>query len=183
MVALILTAELLFRSVRELSRERAEDLLAPVRLMLREADAETPERAAALLAQVAHESCGLTVCVEQETGQAYEGRHDLGNIRHGDGPRYRGRGWIQLTGRANYRAAGLALGLPLEAVPELAAQVEVAARVAAWYWRTHDCNAAADRGDLEAVTRAINGGLNGLAERRARWAHARTALGLSEVAG
>lgn len=174
--ALVLTAELLYRSIHELSRERAAELLAPVRLMLHEADAETPERTAMMLAQVAHESCGLTVCVEQDSGAAYEGRVDLGNLRHGDGVRYKGRGWIQLTGRANYHDAGLALGLPLEDLPDLAAQVEVAARVAAWYWRTHHLNEPTDRGDIEGATRKINGGLNGIDDRRRRWAHARAAL-------
>lgn len=168
----------LYRSIRELSEADAAALIAPVRLMLAEAGASTTLRIAHLLAQVAHESAGLKVLHEEASGQAYEGRRDLGNTQPGDGPRYKGRGWIQLTGRGNYVKAGAALGLPLEADPEMAARVEVAARVAAWYWRTHGCNELADRDDLEGVTRRINGGLNGLAERRGRLEHAKKALGL-----
>lgn len=101
----------------------------------------------------------------------------LGNRRDtDDGYRYRGRGLIQLTGRENYRAAGIALGLPLEADPGLAAEPAIAARIAAWYWRTRNCNGFADAADVHGATRAINGGLNGLADRLQRYGIARDAL-------
>jgi len=175
-----LTEEQLYRAVYELSREDARALLPHVQRMLAEASITTAQRAAALLAQVAHESAGLKAMVEEASGQAYEGRHDLGNTQPGDGPRYKGRGWIQLTGRANYARAGAALGLPLEADPALAAGPEVAARVAAWYWTTRGLNALADIGTEEAfrqMTRRINGGENGIDDRLRRWAKAKAALG------
>lgn len=133
---------------------------------MREAGITTRRRAAYFLAQVLHESAGLRYFEEIASGSDYEGRRDLGNTQPGDGRRFKGRGPIQLTGRTNYRAAGAALGLPLERNPTLAAQHDVGWRIAAWYWRTRGLNALADRGDFLAVTRRINGGTNGLADRR-----------------
>ena len=91
----------------------------------------------------------------------YEGRRDLGNTQPGDGARYHGRGFIQLTGRANYRAYGQKLTLPLEQHPELALEPDVASRILARYMRDHGIPAMAARGDWHAVRRAVNGGLNG----------------------
>jgi putative chitinase len=105
----------------------------------------------------------------------YGGR--MGNVGPGDGWRFRGRGWAQLTGRANYAKAGLALGLDLVDDPDQAATPEISGRVCAWYWTAHDLNAAADRDDLEAVTRGVNGGLNGLGDRRAALERARAIWG------
>lgn len=147
----------------------------------------TPDRCAAFLAQVSHESCGL-VFLEELGGpsawSAYEGRSDLGNVRAGDGIKYHGRGPIQLTGRANYAEAGQALGLPLEAQPELVAEIEVGARVAARFWSTRGLNALADQptqANFEAITRRINGGLRGLPDRLRRWQAVRAAMGLVPV--
>lgn len=105
---------------------------------------------------------------------AYGGR--MGNTEAGDGWRYIGRGLIQLTGRANYHAAGLALGLPLEADPERAALPDEAALTAAWYWHQHGCNALADNRMIVAITRAVNGGTNGLEERQRLFAAASAEL-------
>jgi predicted chitinase len=91
----------------------------------------------------------------------YEGRRDLGNTHPGDGVRYHGRGFIQLTGRANYRGYGQKLGVPLEQKPDLALDPSVAARVLAAYMRDHGIGALAARGDWQGVRRAVNGGLNG----------------------
>jgi predicted chitinase len=91
----------------------------------------------------------------------YEGRKDLGNTRPGDGVRYHGRGFIQLTGRANYRGYGKKLGVPLEQKPALALDPSVAARVLAAYMRDHGIGSLAARGDWQGVRRAVNGGLNG----------------------
>src|SRR5262249_17024830 len=93
----------------------------------------------------------------------YEGRKDLGNVRRGDGPRYHGRGYIQLTGRANYRTYGRKLGVPLEAQPDLALQPDVAAGVLAAYVADHGIADLAAAGDWKGVRRAVNGGLNGWA--------------------
>lgn len=124
------------------------------------------QRAEMFLAQVLHESAGLHFFEEIASGEAYEGRRDLGNIHPGDGKRYKGRGPIQLTGRANYRWAGAQLRLPLEAQPELAAQHAIGWRIAALYWQSHGLNALADRGDFLSITKRINGGINGLASRQ-----------------
>lgn len=141
---------------------------------------DTPTRQAAFLAQIGHESGGLHWSVEiwgpTEAQRRYEGRRDLGNVQIGDGFRFRGRGLIQTTGRANYTATGKALGVDLIAKPELLALPELAARSAAWYWKSRDLNALADAGDFERITRKINGGLNGQAERIALWESARGVL-------
>jgi len=102
----------------------------------------------------------------------------LGNSQAGDGWKYRGRGLIQLTGRENYRKAGEALGLPLEGDPDLATSPHVAAQIAVWYWETRNINRFADRDDVLAVTRSVNGGTNGIDDRRARTERAKKALGL-----
>lgn len=105
---------------------------------------------------------------------AYGGR--MGNTEPGDGWAYRGRGLIQLTGRANYRAAGLDLDLPLEAEPDRAALPNEAALTAAWYWHQHGCNAMADNRLIVAITQAVNGGTNGLADRQRLYALASAEL-------
>lgn len=147
----------------------------------------TPIRLAAFLAQIAHESGSLRYVAEIASGQAYEGRADLGNAEAGDGPRYKGRGLLQVTGRANYRA--LAKALPdapdFVAVPEALEQPKWAAMSAAHWWHAHNCNALADAGEFEKLSRLINRGnahstkpANGEDDRRARWAKAKSALGL-----
>ena len=88
----------------------------------------------------------LNLLEEPDSGEQYEGREDLGNEQPGDGPRYKGRGPLLLTGRANYRAAGKALGVDLENNPERAADPDVGFRVAGWLWSSRDLNAVADEG-------------------------------------
>lgn len=129
---------------------------------------DTGLRIAHFLAQTAHESDGFSTLEEYADGSAYEGREDLGNTRPGDGVRYKGRGLIQLTGRANYRRIGGLLGLDLEADPEAAASPAIAVETACAYWRERGLNIHADRDDPVAVSFAVNGGLNGLKDRQ-RW--------------
>jgi putative chitinase len=137
-------------------------------------------RLAHFVAQACHETFGFRYLREiwgpTAAQRAYEGRVDLGNLRVGDGHLYRGRGIFQLTGRANYACIGKALNLPLEVDPELAADPEIGAHIACHYWQTHQINVPADANDIERVTRAINGGLNGLADRQACFARAREVL-------
>ena len=128
--------------------------------------AATPMRSAHFIAQIAHESAGFMALLEYASGAAYEGRSDLGNTQPGDGKRYKGRGVIQLTGRANYRRVGRYLGIDLEKQPDLAAVPWVAYQTAAFYWLDRNINAHADRDDIVAVTKAINGGTNGLKHRK-----------------
>lgn len=142
----------------------------------------TPRRQAAFIAQSAHETGGF-VHVREIWGptpaqQRYEGRADLGNTQPGDGGRYRGRGPFQITGRANYAACGIALGVDLVAFPQLLESAELGSRAAAWYWHARGLNELADVDDFEGITRRINGGLNGYADRMQRWERARKALGV-----
>jgi putative chitinase len=141
----------------------------------------TPSRTCHFLAQIAHESDGFRTTQEYASGAAYEGRRDLGNTRAGDGKRYKGRGLIQLTGRANYRAYGARLGLDLEADPARAAEPELSLRIACEYWQAKGLNALADRDDIVTITRKINGGANGLAGRKAWLAKARKLWGTLPV--
>lgn len=155
-------------------------------------DINSPAQQAAFLAQIAHES-GRLVYVRELWGptpaqQRYEGRIDLGNTQPGDGFRYRGRGLIQITGRANYRAVRdglrrlLQLDVPdFEAAPELLEMPRWAALSAAWFWSAKGCGPLADAGEFERLTRRINGGTNGLADRVALWGGAKAALGTTEA--
>lgn len=102
---------------------------------------------------------------EKIANRVYGNRLGNGPEASGDGWRFRGRGPIQITGRENYRRAGQAIGVVLEAAPELAATPTVGARIAAWYWQSRGCNELADRGEYVAITKAINGGLVGLRDR------------------
>lgn len=137
----------------------------------------TPRRMAAFLAQVAHESGGFVHRTEIASGARYEGRRDLGNTRAGDGRRFKGRGYIQLTGRANYTRAGRALNRPFVQTPTAVAQFENAATVSGWFWDMRRLNALADRGDFTQITRRINGGQNGRRSREQFHTRARRALG------
>ena len=155
-----------------LPMSKARAYLPLLNRAMAEAGINTRQRKAMFLAQLAHESVQLRYFEEIASGAAYEGRSDLGNVRPGDGVRYKGRGPIQLTGRANYRAAGRALGLPLEQRPTLAARPSVGFRTAAWYWKSRGLNAWADAGNFNEVTRRINGGYNGLSDRLAYYRRA-----------
>jgi putative chitinase len=160
----------------------------------------TSKRAAAFLAQAAHESIGFTRLQEnlsystperlmevfkgRFTGLAdaaqylrqpeklanrvYANRLGNGDTSSGDGWRFRGRGLFQLTGRANYMAAGDGLGTDYKANPDLVAEPPDAAFTAAWYWAVGNLNAMADVGQIDVITRRINGpAMLGAAERRA----------------
>ena len=141
------------------------------------ADITNSARAAMWCAQIGHESAGLRYMEEIHDGSNYEWRQDLGNVYAGDGRRYKGRGPIQLTGRNNYRAftrwanAQGHFTLDFEANPGLVSEPRWGFLAATFYWvaARPQINAFSDNNNLEAVTRAINGGLNGLADRRQRW--------------
>ncbi|WP_240317546.1 glycoside hydrolase family 19 protein [Janthinobacterium lividum] len=163
-------------AIMPLARTRAVAFLAPLNAAMVEFGITTPARQASFLSQVGHESGSLRYVRELASGEAYEGRVDLGNTKRGDGVRFRGRGLLQVTGRANYAACGKALGLDLLAQPELLEQTVNACRSAGWFWQTRGLNALADAGDQERVTRRINGGVNGLAERLALYQAARKVL-------
>ena len=133
---------------------------------MREFEIATYLRAAAFLAQLAHESAELRYFEEIASGKAYEGRKDLGNTQPGDGVKYKGHGPIQITGRANHAACGKALGLDLINNPTLITQPPNAFRSAGWFWDSRGLNALADQRLFKAITKKINGGFNGLADRQ-----------------
>ncbi len=166
----------LHRIMPSLPMSKARAYLPLLNRAMAEAKINTRQRKAMFLAQLAHESVQLRYFEEIASGAAYEGRRDLGNVHPGDGVRYKGRGPIQLTGRSNYRAAGRALHLPLEAKPKMAAQPAVGFRTAAWFWTSRGLNRLADQGNFREVTRRINGGFNGLSSRLAYYRRALAAL-------
>ena len=133
-------------------------------------------RIAHFLGQTCEELAGYRTTEEFASGKEYEGRQDLGNTQRGDGPRYKGRGLLQLTGRANYADYGKALAVDLVNNPTLAAQPALSLKIACEYWKRHDINADCDRDDAQAVTRKVNGGLNGLSDRIAFTQKAKTAV-------
>lgn len=137
---------------------------------------DTPLRAAHFLAQVAHESDGFSTTEEYASGRAYEGRRDLGNVQPGDGVRFKGRGLIQLTGRTNYGWVGRALGLPLTDHPEAVNDPHTYLLVSCEFWHRRNLVARSDADDLVGITRAVNGGLNGLDSRRKYLAAAKLQL-------
>src|SRR5271170_8235252 len=139
-------------------------------------DITTRLRIAHFLGQTCEESAGYRTTEEFASGREYEGRRDLGNTQKGDGPRYKGRGLLQLTGRANYADYGKALGVDLVNNPTLAAQPALSLKIACEYWKRHNINADCDRDDAQSVTRQVNGGLNGLSDRIAFTQKAKTAV-------
>lgn len=155
-------------------------------------DISTPIRQLCFLAQVGHESGGLFYTQELASGDAYEGRADLGNTQAGDGPKFKGRGLIQITGRNNYHLAGAALGANFIDEPSLLGgkninectpdQLKFAALSAGWFWDLRKLNLVADKIDIKEpidqgtnlqyymqITKMINGGYHGLADRLTRY--------------
>ena len=157
----------------------------------------TPERQACFLAQVMHESGGFKFLEENlnysaqalmrtwgsrfpdlDTAEKFEYKPEkiankvyagrMGNIEEGDGYKYRGRGLIQLTGRENYANFGHNVDVDVLSNPDLLATPEYATLSAGWYWNKRNLNSLADNMDVEGITKKINGGVNGLADRKAR---------------
>lgn len=157
---------------------RAGTYLEPLNLAMWEFGIDTPMRQAAFLAQIAHESGSLKYVREIASGEAYEGRRDLGNTEPGDGVRFRGRGLIQITGRANYRDCSLGLygDERLLQQPEILEGTVDACRSAGWFWQTMNLNKLADIGAFRPITRAINGGFNGYDDRLAYYERAKAVL-------
>lgn len=122
------------------------------------------------MAQLCHESGSFRYMEELASGQAYEGRADLGNTQPGDGKRYKGRGPIQITGRANYRRYGRKIGIDIESAPEIAANPSIGLHLALEYWKANGLNTFADADNVLAITKAVNGGTNGLSDRQAHLA-------------
>lgn len=149
--------------------ERARRFAGPISTTMARYEITTTRRAAHFLGQILHESARLSYTTERwgptNAQLRYEGREDLGNTQRGDGFRFRGRGLIQLTGRANYAMYSRACGIDFVADPDRVAALPWCCDVAGWYWQLRDLNALADRDDHRAITTRINGGLNGLDNR------------------
>lgn len=137
---------------------------------------DSPLRLAHFMAQLMHESGNFRYMEEIASGAAYEGRKDLGNTERGDGIRYKGRGPIQLTGRANYRKYGRIIGIDLERHPTIAAIPSIGLWTALEYWKQNNLNAIADKDDVVLITRRINGGTNGLDDRKKKLAQVKAWL-------
>ena len=159
-----------------LSAAKRKSYLPHLQAAMKEFEITSFAREAAFLAQLAHESAELRYMEEIASGAAYEGRKNLGNTEPGDGKRFKGRGPIQLTGRANYKKYGALLGLDLIANPTQAATPEVGFRIAALFWKLNGLNQLADQGAFITITKRINGGTNGLADRQKYYARAKLVL-------
>ena len=138
------------------------------------------KRMAAFIAQIGHES-GQFRFVRELGSDQYLSKYDTGSLAKrlgntpeadGDGQKYRGRGLIQITGRANYMTCGEALALDLLNQPELLEKPQHACMSAAWYWASKGLNTLADEGQFDKITQRINGGQNGAADRQALYARA-----------
>lgn len=163
------TAELLGLIYLRAGTQDLTELAGPIEREMALRLIDSPLRRAHFLAQIGHESGELRFRTEIASGEAYEGRLNLGNVQPGDGPRFRGRGLIQLTGRANYTDFGRALGIEAELLADpdrVARDPDLCVKAAGWFWARRDLNTLADANDLTQITRRINGGLNGLEDRR-----------------
>jgi len=159
-------------------RDRLEKLLPHLNNTMQRYAITTPLRKAHFLAQLGHESDGFNTNEEYASGAAYEGRRDLGNTQAGDGVRFKGRGLIQVTGRANYLDCGRALGVDLINSPQRLGDFDLACLSAGWFWDTRKLNNHADRDDILTITKIINGGTNGLADRQSYLSRAKRVFGI-----
>lgn len=178
-----LTLQVLQLCMPGLSTVRAQKYLDAINATLAAYNISTPIRAAHFLSQVGHESGSLRYTEEIASGTAYDtGRLAvaLGNTPQadGDGQRYKGRGFIQLTGQANYKKYSKASGVDFIANPELLAQPPYCADSAGWFWAVKGLNELADKDDIRAITKKINGGFNGLADRMSRLIVCKRVLGI-----
>lgn len=160
------------------AKPRIAAFFTPLCSAMEEYQINTPARQAAFLAQVGHESGQLRYVKELASGAAYEGRSDLGNTEPGDGQRFKGRGLIQITGRGNYLRCSIALfgDDRLIQFPELLEDPTNACRSAGWFWQSHGLNELADAGNFLRITKIINGGTNGFADRSALYVTAKEVL-------
>lgn len=153
------------------SQNQAGSFAGPLVAAMKTNQINTPLRQVHFLAQLGHESGSLRYTAELASGAAYEDRIDLGNTQPGDGPRFKGRGLIQITGRTNYTNYGSDRGQDYITDPNpslLATDPNIAADCSGWFWATRHLNELADNDDLLTITQRINGGTNGLDDRTSR---------------
>lgn len=130
---------------------------------------DNPLRVSAFLARIGHECLSFTALEEFASGDAYEGKKDLGNTQKGDGRKYKGRGFIMITGKSNYTILSKVYNKDFVNKPELLLESEWAAKTAGWFWNWKNLNKIADKGDIKEITRRINGGYNGLVDTQVRY--------------
>lgn len=181
------------KQLKAIAPQAKDSIIGPVAVamtaMFPLAKINTERRVQHFLAQAAHETDGFRTLVEYwgptAAQKGYEGRADLGNVKKGDGKLFMGRGIFQLTGRANYRTIGAKLGMPLEAKPHMASDPANSVEIACEYWNSRKISPKADKDDgtsegsekaLRAVTKAINGGYNGLDDRRKYLSRAKSTI-------
>lgn len=187
--------------IMPLAKKLAWTFERPLNDAMEEFAISTPERAAAFLAQLAHESGQLQYVREiwgptkqqskyernfaaawppTQEDQTNNVAHALGNTQKGDGAVFKGHGLIQITGRANHRKCSRALygDDRLLTAPELLEEPDEAARSAGWFWSSRNLNGLADKGEFRAITKKINGGLIGIQEREEYYRRAKVALGI-----
>ncbi len=147
------------------TEQNLNKFFVPLTSAMEKFEINTPRRQAAFLAQLAHESGSLRYVEEIASGEAYEGRKDLGNDQTGDGVKFKGRGLIQVTGRANYLALSVALQFDFIKEPEKLELPGAASMSAAWFWDSRQLNRLADIDAFEKINKRFNGGLNGIEDR------------------
>ena len=204
----LVSGELLKKFITTLSTANAALYAEPLAKVLNEFSITTPLRIAAFIAQTAHESAGYSLFLENLNYSApallatwpsrftaataaqyahqpekianfvYANRGGNGSVASGDGWKYRGRGVIQITFHDNYKVCGAALKLDLLTNPDLLLQPFPAFRSGGWFWNSRNLNALADAGDFLGITKAINGGVNGLADRQAYYTRIKSVLGI-----
>lgn len=143
------------------AKHRYDNFLPYINKYMEEFEINTTLRMVYFLATIAVESYELKYTRELADGSAYEFRKSLGNTKLGDGKKYRGRGLIQLTGKANYEAYKKYCGFDVVLMPELLEKPLGATRSACWFWKTQGLNRLADADNMEGVRKKVNGGLNG----------------------
>lgn len=171
-----MTPELLKKCMPNATEENVKKFAGPLTGAMFHYEINTPRQQAAFLAQLAHESGSLRYVEEIASGEAYEGRKDLGNTEPGDGVRFKGRGLIQITGRANYADLSKELDYDFIAHPEALKKPGAAAYSAAWFWWSRHLNRYADIDAFQTITKRINGGLTHYKERLKLWEIAKKAL-------
>lgn len=178
-MGMFITKEILKQCLPYAKESNIRKFLHPINITFDKYAINTPQRMAAFLAQIAHESGSLRYVEEIATGSDYEGRKDLGNTMPGDGRRFKGRGLIQITGRTNYEAVGKALHYDFITSPQDLTLPGAAALSAGWFWDSRKLNTLADIGTEEAfykITKKINGGYNGMNDRLKHWEKCKHAL-------
>lgn len=184
-----LTKQMLLRAVPTLNKDRVDEFVASFNQWAIPFGINNVKRIVHYLAQVFHESGELRYVEEIASGKAYEDRKDLGNTEPGDGKRFKGRGFIQLTGRKNYTAFGKCDVVTEDVVahPELVSDFPLNQIASMWFWQTHGLNELADKdidgakkGEdiVKAITRIVNGGENGLSQRKDYYGRFKKEFGL-----